>query len=806
MRAVLAWLRLDLRRRGRSLVTLSLLLSLSGALVLAVTAGAKRNGSALERLRADSLPATAIVLPNQPGFDWEAVRALPEVEALGQFSLRGVYGIEEVPTQDGISFPSANADFYTRIERPAVLEGRMFDNSKVDEVIVSPPFLTRFDKKVGDTLTARLYSTEQIDATLGADAFGEPPPLNEAAGPVQIVRIVGVMRTPWTYSFGGGGEEAGLLPTYAFYQKYRDQLIGSDHSKEIVNSLVRLRGGQADLPRFRADLERLTGGQQLDVTDLAQGGKRVTNATSFERNALLLFALVAAVAALLIVGQAIVRYTASAVIDLDVLRALGLTRQESVLAAMGGPVLAAVVAAIGAVAVAIAASGLFPIGVGAFVEPDPGRQADWAVLLAGAGALVALVALVAYFSALAALGHRGARGPVHRSSLAALAHRLGLPVPVTLGTRLALEPGRGRTSVPVRPAMVGAVAGVLGVVAATTFYSGLTDAVRTPERYGQTYQASGFLGFNGQDFGDPDELGSQLAALADQPQVAGLNDTRIAPVSIGRISPDVWELTPIGGGVTPLSIEGREPRSDDEIALAPDTARALGAKVGQQLEVKGERTVTLRVSGITFTPQGPHTTYSEGSWVRGGTLDELYPSGFFKFHLFLVRFQDGADSEAAVAALKDTSPFELEIPTPPGDVLNLQTVSNLPTLLGAFLALLAIGAVGHALATAVHRRRHDMAVLRALGLTRPQVRATVAWQATTLAIVGLVFGIPLGVALARTLWRVVAEQTPVQYVPPLAVLVLLLIGPVSVLVVNTLAAYPGHRAVRRRIGTVLRAE
>jgi ABC-type lipoprotein release transport system permease subunit len=120
--------------------------------------------------------------------------------------------------------------------------------------------------------------------------------------------------------------------------------------------------------------------------------------------------------------------------------------------------------------------------------------------------------------------------------------------------------------------------------------------------------------------------------------------------------------------------------------------------------------------------------------------------------------------------------------------------------------LLAIGAVGHALATAVYRRRHDMAVFRALGLTRMQIRATVAWQATTLALMGLIFGIPLGLVVARTLWRVVAERTPVQYVPPLALLALVLVVPLSLLIANLLAAYPGHRAVRQRISTVLRAE
>jgi ABC-type lipoprotein release transport system permease subunit len=176
--------------------------------------------------------------------------------------------------------------------------------------------------------------------------------------------------------------------------------------------------------------------------------------------------------------------------------------------------------------------------------------------------------------------------------------------------------------------------------------------------------------------------------------------------------------------------------------------------------------------------------------------------------MILVRFQPGVAKAAAIKSANQATggSFGLQHDSPPADVINLRTVRLLPTLMGVFLALLAIGAVGHALATAVYRRRHDIAVLRALGLTRPQVRATVAWQATTLAVVGLIFGIPLGLALARTLWRVVAERTPVQYVPPLALIAVLLVIPLSLLAANILAAYPGHRAVRQRISTVLRAE
>ena len=52
-------------------------------------------------------------------------------------------------------------------------------------------------------------------------------------------------------------------------------------------------------------------------------------------------------------------------------------------------------------------------------------------------------------------------------------------------------------------------------------------------------------------------------------------------------------------------------------------------------------------------------------------------------------------------------------------------MAALPLALSAFLAVLAVGAVGHALSIAVRRRRHELAVLRALGLTRRQSRLVI---------------------------------------------------------------------------------
>jgi ABC-type antimicrobial peptide transport system permease subunit len=97
-------------------------------------------------------------------------------------------------------------------------------------------------------------------------------------------------------------------------------------------------------------------------------------------------------------------------------------------------------------------------------------------------------------------------------------------------------------------------------------------------------------------------------------------------------------------------------------------------------------------------------------------------------------------------------------------------------------------------------------VLRALGITRRQARLVVTTQASLLAVIGLLFGVPLGIALGRAVWRAVAGFTPLAYHPPVALLTLLLIGPAALLAANALAAWPQRRAARLHAGQVLRSE
>src|SRR6185436_8971516 len=99
-------------------------------------------------------------------------------------------------------------------------------------------------------------------------------------------------------------------------------------------------------------------------------------------------------------------------------------------------------------------------------------------------------------------------------------------------------------------------------------------------------------------------------------------------------------------------------------------------------------------------------------------------------------------------------------------VADLARIEDLPLALGGFFALLACATVAHALVTTVRRRRHDLAVLRAVGFTRRQTRGAIAWQSSLLAIVGLIVGVPVGIAVGRLTWRWLADEFPIVYSPP----------------------------------------
>jgi ABC-type lipoprotein release transport system permease subunit len=139
-------------------------------------------------------------------------------------------------------------------------------------------------------------------------------------------------------------------------------------------------------------------------------------------------------------------------------------------------------------------------------------------------------------------------------------------------------------------------------------------------------------------------------------------------------------------------------------------------------------------------------------------------------------------------------------------VESLGGAQRVPLALSGLLALAAIGTLVHTLVTSIRRRRRDLAILKTLGFVRCQVSATVAWQATTLATISLVIGLPVGVAVGRWAWTLFANAVGVLPAPVVDLPPLLFAIPVTLLLANLVALIPGRLAAATQPAVVLRSE
>jgi hypothetical protein len=209
-------------------------------------------------------------------------------------------------------------------------------------------------------------AASEFVALMGPPAAGSPPCSASSPGSTGPMRAA----SRWRAS----------APSPALMAHYRANLVGI-HDNGFVNALVRLKGGTAALPRFRADLTRVTGRSDIDVWDnQASFGGPIRRVTGYEAACLLAFGLAALAAAFFLIGQPAARYISATVSDLQILRAPGMTPRQATVAACTAPLLAAVAGASVGVAGAVVASAWMPIGMASMSEPHPGISADWLIL------------------------------------------------------------------------------------------------------------------------------------------------------------------------------------------------------------------------------------------------------------------------------------------------------------------------------------------------------------------------------------------------------------------------------------------
>ena len=175
-----------------------------------------------------------------------------------------------------------------------------------------------------------------------------------------------------------------------------------------------------------------------------------------------------------------------------------------------------------------------------------------------------------------------------------------------------------------------------------------------------------------------------------------------------------------------------------------------------------------------------------------------------------VRFRPGVAKAAEVAKLESrlggSGVVKVTAPTEPSDVANFGQVRNLPQILAGLLGAVAAVTMAYLLVSAIRRRRRDLAVLKTLGLVPRQVSAVIAWQATTVALVALVVGLPLGLAAGRVAWDTVAGQLGVVARPTIPWPWMVGLSLAAVLIANVVAIGPALAAGRIHPATVLRSE
>jgi ABC-type lipoprotein release transport system permease subunit len=253
-------------------------------------------------------------------------------------------------------------------------------------------------------------------------------------------------------------------------------------------------------------------------------------------------------------------------------------------------------------------------------------------------------------------------------------------------------------------------------------------------------------------------------------------------------------------------VAGRAPRRADELLLGTRTLRAAGAHIGSTVVVGlGERTARMRVVGRGVLTEFAGTArLGEGAALTFAGMRRLAPDSIH--NVVLVRMRDRARTDAIARALGRKTTSNVYKPVKPNDLADLQRVGGIPFVVASLLALLAAATLAHTLVTSVRRRRRDLSILKALGFVRTQLSRAVAWQASALAVVAVLVGLPLGIAAGRWVWAVFAGRLGVPPRPVTPVLAVTLLVPTTIVLANLVAAVPARLAARTQPAPALRTE
>jgi ABC-type lipoprotein release transport system permease subunit len=791
-------------------VALAVLVGVGVGAVLGIASGARRTDSAYERFVAQSSPAALMVASGYvglgPTMDLGAVAKLPGVRSTSAATFLPAIG----RTSSGYRFlpfeaatgAATDGQFGNGVDRWKILSGRRADPLRLDEAVASFEFARRFHVRVGDTVDLRFLPLTTAARLLPAYlarlpdyAAGRATPPGLASvfdGPHVKVRVVGIEAAPYEFP-PQGVVLPPLVMTPAFYRKYADSLV----REEFLH--VRLDPG-TDARAFASGMSRQLGAGAFATRTKTTAD--VQRSIHLEASVLWGLALLVGASALVTIAQALSRQAYTERESYPTMQALGVTRRELVGMGTARAAIIGVGGACLAVVTAILLSPIWPLGHARDAEPHPGFAIDWALL--GVGVVVALGFVVVFGMVSTARVTRSLRVPAPAARRVVPASRLiagsPLPAPATIGVRQVVEPGRGPGAAPVLSAIVASGLAVATVVIATIFVASTDHLLATPRLYGWT--SSG-------DIHTLSLPATPIAAgLAENQQVAAVAAGTTVQLDVSGRTVQGVALNDVHGRVRPDLVNGRSPRTDQEIVLGSRTLDEIGAHIGDKVVVRvGDKADRKRVVGRAIFPEGGDATghVDEGAQITFDALRALEPDTSPNIVRF--RLAHRADTPTVLAEIRDSvAPLQLLPAKAPTTITSFGRTNNLPAIVAAVMAALAAATLAHAMVTSVRRRRREFAILESIGLVRRQRSAIVAASATTFACATAIIGVPIGIVVGRWAWTETAHVLGVPAEPTIDAPMIALVVVGLFAIANFIALLPAAMARRTRAADVLRTE
>jgi putative ABC transport system permease protein len=823
-----AWYRLatSWRPMASGYLALILVVSLGGGLALGSVAAARRTASSYSVFLASTNPSDVTIEPAGGGpIDLALDRHL--VDTIRRFP--HVRHVESYVALGG-SFRRPGARSFANLQSSVLLvgsvDGMLFDQDRftVTQGHRADPTNPR---QVMVTETAAQVLRVHVGQSLGISV---DPNGGIRQGHLLAVTVTGI----GILNHDVVQDQIERFPTYVIATPALTRSVFD--VSQLAYFGVQLDGGSREVPA----VERRWNSTEHYFTDFqvaAQTAQEADQSIRPEALALGVFGCIAGLTTAVIALEEMARQRRGRARDLRTMRALGASPAMAVADALLGSAGAVVLGGLLAAGVAIALSPLAPIGPARQVYPDRGFSADWAVIGPGCMALVGVLVIAALVGALLAAPHRGVarQARVGSPGLANAALHLGLPPSTAMGARFALGARHGQDRGTTQWVLVGAVTALLVVSATLTFGSSLQHLVSEPSLYGWNWD---YAVQSSDGYGPVPQQTVQALVRHDHKVVE--SGVWFATLQLDGVEVPTLLATP-GAPVAPPLVSGHAVDGKNQIVLGAATLAQLHKRVGDTVRMRfvptlPPRPIPLRIVGVATMPaigiaEGLHSSMGTGAVVaadNGRVTESLGPQGYPGCNgpnMVFVRATDPSAPATAQRAAQQlaTSASRVLAGEPastscggyqatvlsvqrPAQIVDYRSMGLTPLVLAIALAAGATIALGLTLMASVRWRRHELAILKAMGFTPRQLRSSVLWQAGIVAAVGIIVGVPLGVAAGRSLWTLFAQEIGVVPAPIVPFGPLTIAATLALALALGLSAVPATIAARTPAVTVLAPE